>query len=194
MMKNHFLNTLKDKSGASLVEFSLLLVLLMLLTFSIVDGGYLMYQFNSAQKATQVGARYAATRAPVVIMTSDCMVGSGTATAGTDCLDIAGNDTWSETCKLGSSGTTCDNDARLAILNEMQRIYPNIKDENLEVTFSGTGLGYVGRGKPVPAITVTLRGLQYNYVAVGQILNFDSVLNINTTQSTIIGEDLGEGS
>lgn len=193
-MKNQFRNALKDTAGASLVEFSLLLVLLMTVTFGIVDGGYIMYQFNSAQKATQVGARIAATRAPVVEGLTDCgVVPPSTANAGDDCITIPGSTTWSQTCSVSNTGSPCNNTQRLAILTEMRRIYPNIRDENLEITFSGTGLGYVGRGKPVPAITVTLVGIDYDYVAIGQLLNFGSMFRINTTQSTIIAEDIGEG-
>lgn len=193
-MIKHTRQTLKDTAGSSMIEFSLLMGLLMLFTFSIVDGGYIMYQFNSAQKATQMGARVAATRSPVVTGLNDCGVANiNNVFAGTDCSEVPGSDSWSVVC-TSSGGAQCDAAARARVLAEMQRVYPSIDDSNLVITFSGVGLGYVGRAVPIPAVTVQLQNIQYNYVAVGQLLNFGTVLNFNTTQTTVIAEDLGEGA
>ena len=50
---------LRSTSAASGVEFALVLPLFLLLLFGIIDGGRFMYEYNEAEKATQVGARVA---------------------------------------------------------------------------------------------------------------------------------------
>ena len=51
---------LKDRAAASAAEFALVLPLLLFFLFGIVDGGRLMWMSNRAEKAAQMGARYAA--------------------------------------------------------------------------------------------------------------------------------------
>src|SRR4029450_13631321 len=49
----------KSTSGAGAAEFALTLPLFLLLLFGVIDAGRFMYEFNRAEKATQVGARVA---------------------------------------------------------------------------------------------------------------------------------------
>jgi Flp pilus assembly protein TadG len=56
---------LRDRSGAALVEFTLVAPLLFLLTFGLVDFGNAFFQWNEAAKAAQLGARLAAVSSPV---------------------------------------------------------------------------------------------------------------------------------
>ncbi len=49
----------RDRRGASAAEFALVLPLLLLLLFGIIDAGRFLYETNRAEKATQMGARYA---------------------------------------------------------------------------------------------------------------------------------------
>ena len=46
-----------DESGAAMVEMSLVLVLLLVLTLGFVDFGHAFYQWTAAGKAVQAGAR-----------------------------------------------------------------------------------------------------------------------------------------
>ena len=62
-----------DESGAAMVEMSLVLVLLLVLTLGFVDFGHAFYQWNAAGKAVQAGARMASVSNPVA---------TGLATAG----------------------------------------------------------------------------------------------------------------
>ena len=154
---------------------------------------FVLFQFNAAQKATQIGAQFASTRDPVVTGLSDCGVNTN-ATAGTDCKDVAGSSTWSVTCNGGAGGDNCNATTMNEIFTKMQAIYPQVKLSNLRVEFSGTGLGFVGRGKPVPAITVTLENLTYDYIALGQLLGLQSNSIILTkARTTVIAEDLRDG-
>ena len=188
-----------NTSGATLIEFSFVFPLLLIMTFGIVEFGYVLYQYNSAQKATQAGARAASTRL-ILEGVSDCFVNT-TATAGTDCADT-GALSWGGVTCTGTTGTTNCNSAGLtSVLNEMQLYYPQVQAANLEVDFGPTGLGYVGRGAPVPSITVRLVNLDYDFIAMGALVkyfdnssSFGNSINITTAETTIVGEDMGEGA
>ena len=70
------------------------------------------------------------------------------------------------------------------------------------ITYSASGLVFIGRGKPVPAITVSVQNLQYNYIAIGSLYNavstassgtpktFAEIVNLDSAQTTIVAEDL----
>ena len=63
---NRFLHRLgRDQSGTTTIEFTIVMVLFLMLTFGIVEFGYMLWQYNSAAKAAQLGARMAAVSDPV---------------------------------------------------------------------------------------------------------------------------------
>lgn len=189
----------QNQRGASLVEFSLIVPLLFVLTFGIIDMGYVLFQYNAAVKATQVGAQYAATHDPVVQNLNDCGVADYSDKAGTDCASVTGYSNWSVTCP---SGANCNAAVMASIVTEMQAVFPNLEAENVTVTFSGEpGLGYIGRGRPVPVITVEIEDLNYSYIAIGGLVaaiadnvNLGTTKSITSARTSIIAEDLREGT
>ncbi len=188
----------EDDGGAVLVEFSLVAALMLLITFSLVEFGLVYNKFNSAQKATQAAARIAATRL-ILEGVSDCGVATS-ASAGTDCANIPGSTGWSVVC-TGAGGSGCNMTGINAVLASVAAIYPDAEPADVRITFSGTGYGFVGRGKPVPAITVSIENITYDFVAVGGLLNaltpgttFAASIGIDSAQTTVIGEDTGDGT
>ncbi len=187
------------ESGSTLLEFSLILPLLLVMTFGVVEFGYVLYQFNSAQKATQAGAREASSRLLITGLQA-CFVNT-TLPAGTNCADVPGAAGWSGITCSGTGGGACEAAAWNAVLAEMQIYFPPLTEANLEIEIGPTTLGYVGRERPVPAITVRAKNLSYDYIAIGAVLQAmsgSSVLgdsiNISSAQTTIIGEDMNEGA
>ena len=56
---------LNSEGAASAAEFALVLPLLLLLLFGIIDAGRFMWECNRAEKATQMGVRFAVVTDPV---------------------------------------------------------------------------------------------------------------------------------
>lgn len=156
---------IKETAAAALVEFSLIAPLLFVMTFGAAELGYLYFQFQALDAATRMGARVAATRAPVIAGMPDCGVAVSTS-PGNYCSAAGGGVQWSATCTgltLTTSGgavaSGCNQATVDRILLEMQKVYPPLTRNNVVVTFSGSNLGFVGKGRPVPIVTVSVTGV-----------------------------------
>lgn len=177
----------KDESGATLVEYTLVFMLLMLLTFGLIEFGIVLFQYNSAEMATAVGARFIATRGPVVTGIDDCGV-TTSAAAGTLCRDVAGSDGWTITCDADAPSGDCQADTLAALVAEMQSFAPNVEAQNVQVVLRGAGFGFVGRNSPVPMVTVRLTGMQYDFIALDDLLGFGT-LTMPGFDATLVVED-----
>lgn len=158
-------NFLRETSASTLVEFSFVAPLLFLITFGVAELGYFYFQYQALDAATRMGARIAATRGPAITGMPDCGV-AVTTTPGNYCSASGAGTQWSATC-TGTSLTTsggaiasgCDAVTMGRILQEMQKVYPSLAQGNIVVTFSGSKLGFVGKGRPVPLVTVQVTGV-----------------------------------
>lgn len=59
-LKRHFAataNRLRPEGGQDIIEYALILPFLLLLTFSIIDGGWLIFRYNTVANAAREGAR-----------------------------------------------------------------------------------------------------------------------------------------
>ena len=88
----------------------------------------------------------------------------------------------------GNDGTNCvqglDNSG-------MCRFFPGLTRANIVVRYQYTGMGYAGRtAGPVPTITVSLQGVNYNFVFLSGLAGLTSVSFPARANSTITGEDL----
>jgi Flp pilus assembly protein TadG len=187
----------RETRAASAVEFALVLPLLLLLLFGIIDGGRLMWEFNRAEKATQMGARFAAVTNPVL--------GSGFSDysfAITDLVPAGSAVPTSEfdnaTCTQGSctcvGGTVCgsvayDGTAFQAIVDRMATMYPQITAANVRVEYKNVGLGFAGdpNGPDVaPLVTVRLTGLTFRPITTLLFASFA----MPDFRASLTGEDL----
>lgn len=183
----------RSRSGAVLIEHTIVFMLLMVLTFGLIEFGLVLYQYNAAETATSAGARFVATRGPVITGVSDCGVATS-ALAGTRCSDVSGASGWTLTCNAASPSGACQATVLNALLEEMQRYSPNIEAQNVQVVLRGAGLGFVGRGAPVPMVTVRLTGMTYEFIAIDDLLGFGA-LNMPGFDAALVGEDLnGQGA
>ena len=201
----------RDQSGTTTIEFTIVAMLFLLLTFGLVEFGNMFWQYNSATKAAQLGARLAAVSNPVwselvnledtgtpgaawetaytVTCDGDGADCSGTFTGDYDATAMAclvfGRSASSPPCDVSCDPANIDAD-EAGMCDRFDRIAP----ENVIVTYSHTGLGFAGRpGGPVPTVTLQLTNLQFEFLALGDLLGLQPIAMPPFTV-TMTGEDL----
>ena len=182
----------RDQSGASAAEFALVLPLLVLLLLGIIDAGRFMWEYNQAEKATQMGVRFAVATGvvPTGIRTYSFAASGGvpagepipTSSAGSPpaWFATATCDNVSCTCS-GSSGFCTaigyDSAAFIAIVKRMNNMYAGATAARVKIEYRNVGLGYAGdpNGPDVePLVTVKLTGMQFKPLSTMMLgLNVD---------------------
>lgn len=161
----------RDKRAASAAEFALVLPLLLVFLFGIIDGGRYMWEHNRAEKATQMGARYAVATDLVPAglagysfsINDGIPQGSAVPTANFDvatCNDSTCSCTGGAVCGSISHDPTAFGN----IVDWMNNFYPQIAASNVTIEYRNVGLGFAGdpSGSDVsPMVTVRLTGMQF---------------------------------
>ena len=176
----------RDASGASAAEFALVLPLLILLIFGTIDVGRYAWSLNQAEKATQIGARWAvATDMVASGLGSYRWATTGLIPQGTTvpqasfptvtCQSSGG----AASCTCASScafGTAANNTAFNALATRMAQIYPGLTASNVVVSYSWSGLGFAGdpnAPEVAPLTTVSLRNVNFapfsSFIFAGQV-------------------------
>lgn len=193
-----------DEGGGVLIEFTAVFLLFITLLFGVIEFSYAFYQWNAATKAMQIGARHAAVSDPVMRELPDIDglddADPGEPLAGSYLVECSGygfGATYAPGCRCTGSEcpakTTYDKDAMQGIVDEMKKAFPRIDAKNVSVVYEYTKLGYAGRpGGPVPTITVSLRGLNFDFVLLSAFLGSSSIAMPNFA-TTVTGEDLRAG-
>ena len=167
-----------DSNGGPAAEFALVLPLALMFLFGIIDVGRLMWEYNQAEKATQMGARFAvvtkfipSTLATTSFVSATVAQGAPVPTSsfsGTRCKSGSCSTTPTNACPTGAgaAGTNWgyDSPAFTNILARIQAMKPNVTAANLVVDYANVGLGFAGdpHGSDVaPLITVRLCGMQF---------------------------------
>ncbi|WP_448187740.1 TadE/TadG family type IV pilus assembly protein [Azospirillum sp. sgz301742] len=183
----------RDERGTAMVEMSIVFPIIFLTTLGIMEFGNLFAQWILAEKATEMGVRFAVTSNMAATAVPDCGVNTSQP-VGTPCRQVAGSSTWARTCSAGAGG--CDATAFNAIVAKMQSVYARVAPANVVVEYTGTGLGYVGRGMPVPDVTVRLQNMTFTFVALGGLVRtlfggaLGDTVQMPDFRATLTGEDL----
>ena len=112
-------------------------------------------------------------------------------TADTTC------NTW--VCAADTDNAGCDLAAKTNIVRKMQNILAVIQPEDVEISYRYVGLGYAG-GPLIPAVTVTLTGLQFQtgFISlIGGLFDTDGDgkgLEMPPITATLTGEDLSSAA
>ena len=187
-----------NTSAATAAEFALVLPLLLLLIFGVIDGGRFLWEFNRAEKATQMGVRYAVVTAPVLgsgfsdysfSINDGVPQGSSVPTADFDNANCS-----SGSCSCVGGGVcgdvAYDDIAFQGIVDRMSAMYPPIGPANVTVEYKNVGLGYAGdpNGPDVaPLITIRLTGLEFHPITC---LMFACTITMPDFRAALTAEDL----
>jgi Flp pilus assembly protein TadG len=189
-----------DRTAATAAEFALVLPLLILFLFGTIDVGRLMWEWNRAAKATQMGVRYAVVTdfVPSDLASKDFTISGATQGSPVNSTLFPGvrctgtSSAANCTCKTGSCaafGLTGNPGAFNNIVARMNLIYPRITAQNVVVEYDPAGLGFAGNpfGPDVaPIVTVRLQNMTFQPI-VTQI--FGATFNMGSFPSSLTVED-----
>lgn len=196
----------RDQSGATMVEMAIVMPLLLTLLLGFVDFGYAFYQWNSANKAVQMGARLARISTPVAI---GLPLEAKTPSVATDVGSAVPAGTYDYACTASVAGVaccsigpgTCDTSNASqasfdAIYNGsggragMHTFLPMLAKSEVRIEYAASGLGYWSRPNgPVPTITVSITNHPFQFFFLGGLLGFGNI-TMPSMLSTVTGEDL----
>jgi hypothetical protein len=214
----HMIRLASDRSGAVIVEVAVMMTIMLVFILGSIDFLFAFYQWNAAAKAVQVGTRIAATSDPVALG----LKGLSTAVAGTLAPLGAPMPDFSVTCDGSTSSCTCNipqacpsggaydaramntivfgrgssscSDATSSYDAGMCDIFPRITPANVVITYTQTGLGFVGRpGGPAPTITLSLQHLPFQFFFLGGLMGFYNV-QIPALTTSITAEDMSSSA
>ncbi|AWB49510.1 pilus assembly protein TadE [Gemmobacter aquarius] len=194
----------RSESGVTLIEGLIVFPLMLTVIITFVEFGYAVFQWEQTGRAIAIGARVAAVSDPVAQETDFKTLGSYSAGLPGDPV---GGDTVRVSC-VGDGATAglakCTQDFNRILygsdgicktayggaLPGMCDVNPRIKAENVIVTYTRNGLGYIGRDAgPVVNVTVQLRNLNFSTFLLGPLLGIRSI-PIPFSPVTVTGEDL----
>jgi Flp pilus assembly protein TadG len=158
-------------SGASAAEFALTLPAFLVFFFGIIDAGRFAWEFNKAEKATQVGARFAVVTNPVAPNLTTYSFATGGVSAGNTipassfgvlrCTQALGCTCQTAPCPTGTGAVT---GSWTQLVARMRQIDPAIQESNIQVEYRGSGVGFAGDPTGmdiVPIVTVQLTGMTF---------------------------------
>lgn len=171
-----------DQRGESLIGFALVAPILIMLSLAILEFSLVVFDYHRAGEATRRAARLAAISTPVADVsgfaagsTIQCSsAGGGVSCGGIDAADPAAFD---------------------AIIDEMRQVLPIIGPENLEVTYSDSGLGDpTTPGGIIPLVSVRLVGLDHPFLLLGGFPGISSGVTFPPFLTNQLGTGLGPTS
>lgn len=193
---------IRDQRGAGAAEFALVVPLLILLLLGLIDAGRFMWEYNRAEKATQMGVRYAVVTDPILpaLGTYSFAVDGGVIPGDTvpgALFDNAVCTNTACTCNASSGGfcSTAGHDpaAFAKLVTRMSTMYAPIQAANVEIEYRNVGLGYAGdpNGPDVaPLVTVSLKDLKFQPITT---MIFGAQINLPDFRSALTLED-GSGN
>lgn len=210
-MKRRLAHLVRDTRASSAAEFALVLPLLIIFLFGIIDVGRLMWTWNRAEKATQMGVRYAVATEmiPNGLANYSFVINGGltqgdaipeSSFGGASCK-ISGTAV-SCTCKTGATcpGTLVSNSANALtafnnVVARMNMFMPEITAAKVQVDYDYSGLGYAGDPNgsdvsPLVRVSILPNTLAFRPITLAV---FNSTINLPSFSAALTMED-GQGT
>jgi TadE-like protein len=189
---------LKDSSGTSLLEFTLVFPVVMLAALGTFDVAYMLSEWQAANKAAFAGARRAVVLDPVATGVTDLTYSSAATQTGRACFDptTGGADPTSDcptvdtVCTPAATGGSCTNgytwndtaftnptaplgSPLRGIFDKMRDVFPRLQRQNVQISYQTNGLGFVGRPDGLPMnVTVSIRCMTHQFYFLGPLMNW----------------------
>jgi len=203
------LTLIRDQRGGPAAEFAMVLPIAIMFLLGIIDVGRLMWTWNMAEKATQMGVRYAAVTDYIVPgIANQSFVGLSGLTQGdvvpesaygtTTCTkpSTAVTCTCTGICPWGASPTVAGGtpDPFTGIFNRMDAIFPALTPANIQILYKPSGIGFAGdpNGSDIaPLVTVQLTGVNFQpllfqfFGASVTLPDFSATLTLEDGQGTV---------
>jgi hypothetical protein len=207
-----------DEGGAVLVEVAIVMTFMLVFVLGAIEFLLVFYQWNTAAKAVQIGARIAAVADPVAsglnglsksvvgptvppgasmpnfAITCDGSTARCVCTDNGFCpSDLAYHAPGMNTIVFGRASSSCT-DATSFYDAGMCDVFARITPANVVITYAQTGLGFAGRPSgPVPTITISLKNLPLQFLFLRGLKGFND-LHIPPLATSITAEDLSSGA
>jgi hypothetical protein len=190
-----------DEDGISMTEAMLVTPIVLFFVTFMVEMSVAVFHWNQTIKAVQVGSRYVSVSTPLMTratyqtnMTSDygsINQGNPTPIAALSTACGAGT-TPCDTALMGRLLTggdgVCGNGSAMV---GMCDIAPWITTNNVLVTYSRSGLGYVGRPfGAVTTITVEVRNVSFNFMILDKMMPILNTITHPPHKASTTSEDL----
>lgn len=194
---------LADKSGASLVEFSLVVTLFLFLLLGIIDFGRIGHTWVSANKATQLAARLAAVRPPACagVPLRNVRGSDGSTNFGALCRAGAGVCATPATISCAGNATNTTAQEIFTAIRPLVPAGTTIGQMQYSYAFD-PNLGFLG-GPYVPMVTVEFTGVNFTFVSqlgafvralTGQTSTLGTAIRMPGMSVSLPGEDLALGT
>jgi len=185
-----------DRGGSISVEYVIVIGLLFVLTIALIEFSLALWQWNTAEKATELGVRYAVQSNPVAsaFLNYNAISGGGfapgifmtTTKVPPFTLSCTTTDGVSGSCPCSGAGCGAfiaglggdpvdefNGAAFNAILVRMDGVFrgSDLGPENVKIDYSHVGTGFAGRPglDIVPVVTVRLDGVTFDFMILSFI-------------------------
>lgn len=175
----------------------MVLPLLLVLIFGVIDAGRFMWEYNRAEKATQMGARMAAVTDMAVSGLADRSFSISDGIPQGDPVPTAnfGQITCTSAACGSCSGSVCGslsfNSAGFnAVADKMIAIDPAITRDKVQISYRNVGLGFAGdpdNSDVSPLITVSLLPIPFRPIT---LMIFKVSFSMPSFTASVTGEDL----
>lgn len=163
----------RNDSGATTVEFGLILGVLLLVSVAILEFTLVIFDYSRAAEAARAAARVAVI-SPAIGNLNNLDTGD------VICTSVGGT----PSCTGGAVEVAASFDA---IVATMRAILPMIAAENVEVSYRFSGIGQFGAGGIKPNVTIRLTNLQRPFMFLDALLGSGASITLPDFSTTHIG-------